>query len=74
MPTKITSKGQVTIPKRIRQRLGVKAGDAVDFVEQHGEVLVRRHVQPEEIEKWRGYLQNLRGQDVDERIRKMRDE
>lgn len=27
----ITSKGQVTIPKAIREQLGVKSGDKVDF-------------------------------------------
>jgi len=33
MPTStITAKGQTTIPKAIRDRLGVAAGDRVDFV------------------------------------------
>ncbi len=33
MPTAtVTSKGQVTIPKPIRERLKVKAGDQIDFV------------------------------------------
>ncbi len=27
----ITSKGQVTIPKSVREQLGVKSGDKVDF-------------------------------------------
>ena len=29
----ITSKGQVTIPKDVRPRLGIGAGDRVEFVE-----------------------------------------
>jgi antitoxin PrlF len=29
----ITSKGQITIPVRIRAALGLEAGDAVEFVE-----------------------------------------
>ena len=29
----ITSKGQVTIPKLVRERLGVDAGDRIEFVE-----------------------------------------
>ena len=29
----VTSKGQITIPKSVRERLGVDAGDRVEFVE-----------------------------------------
>ena len=29
----ITSKGQITIPKPVRQRLGVNPGDRVEFIE-----------------------------------------
>lgn len=33
MPTaKLTSKGQLTIPQRVREALGLEAGDRVDFV------------------------------------------
>ena len=31
MPTAVTSKGQVTIPKPIRDRLGIEPGNAVEF-------------------------------------------
>jgi antitoxin PrlF len=30
----VTSKGQITIPSRVRQALGLDAGDRVEFVEQ----------------------------------------
>jgi antitoxin PrlF len=30
---KITSKGQVTIPREVRRRLGVRAGDRLEFEE-----------------------------------------
>jgi len=29
----LTSKGQITLPKTVRERLGVEAGDKVEFVE-----------------------------------------
>ncbi len=42
MPTTVTSKGQVTIPKAIRDRLGLKAGHKVEFVaEPDGRVVVK---------------------------------
>jgi AbrB family looped-hinge helix DNA binding protein len=43
MPTStVTSKGQVTLPKKVREALRVKAGDQVDFVlDAKGEVRVR---------------------------------
>ena len=35
---KITAKGQVTIPVRIRKLLGLKPGDNVAFVQKDGQV------------------------------------
>lgn len=42
MGYKITSKGQVTLPKAIRKHLGVSEGGAVEFeIEPDGDVVVR---------------------------------
>ena len=42
MATNVTSKGQVTIPKKVRERLGIEAGSAVDFeLTEAGEVVLR---------------------------------
>ena len=41
MPTTLSIKGQVTIPKQIRDALGLKPGMPVDFaVNQDGEVVI----------------------------------
>jgi len=37
---KLTSKGQITIPRDIRRRLGVKAGDKLEFEENGNGVQV----------------------------------
>ncbi len=37
---RVTSKGQVTIPKDVRDRLGIGPGSEVDFVERGGAVLL----------------------------------
>ena len=38
----LTSKGQITLPKAIRQALGVAVGGKVAFNLRHGEVIVTR--------------------------------
>jgi antitoxin PrlF len=43
MPTAtLTSKGQITVPKAVRDRLRLRPGDALDFVmADNGEIYVR---------------------------------
>lgn len=38
----VTSKGQVTVPKPIRDRLGLKQGDRIEFVAEERRTVVRR--------------------------------
>lgn len=38
----LTTKGQVTVPVKIRRRLGLNPGDRVKFVEQNGKVFIER--------------------------------
>ncbi|HTQ77056.1 MAG TPA: AbrB/MazE/SpoVT family DNA-binding domain-containing protein [Burkholderiales bacterium] len=43
MARHVTVKGQVTIPKRVRDHLGIRPGSGVEFeVDSKGEVLLRR--------------------------------
>ncbi|MFH5831503.1 AbrB/MazE/SpoVT family DNA-binding domain-containing protein [Halalkalibaculum sp. DA3122] len=35
----VTSKGQITIPKRIREKLNLKAGDNVNFIVDSDDVI-----------------------------------
>ena len=44
MPTStVTSKGQVTIPKAIRERLGLNEGDRLEFsIDDSGRIVARR--------------------------------
>ena len=39
---RVTSKGQVTIPQRIRNKLGVRPNTEVEFVEENGRVYLRK--------------------------------
>jgi len=50
----VSQKGQVTIPKGCRERLGLLPGTVVDFEAVEGQ-LVGRKLQPEDVfRKWRG--------------------
>ena len=40
--SKITAQGQVSIPARIRRRLGLTPGSKIEWCESGGEVVVRR--------------------------------
>jgi antitoxin PrlF len=37
----VTSKGQVTVPIAVRNRLGLKEGDRLAFIDRNGEILLR---------------------------------
>ena len=43
---RVTSKGQVTIPIEIRDRLGILPRSEVEFVEKEGQVILRRKAAP----------------------------
>jgi AbrB family looped-hinge helix DNA binding protein len=69
---KVTSKGQVTIPKGVRQELALRPGDEIEFVKEDGAYHVRRVVDESAFQKWHGYLKEWAGYDVDEMIEEMR--
>jgi len=41
---KITKKGQVTIPKKIREAIGIKPGSEVNFQIHRGECVLKKAV------------------------------
>lgn len=74
---RITSKGQITVPRDIRRALGVRPGDRLLFEQDGGEVRVRPVRTKSPFEKYRGigspgiprgkkavvqWVRNLRGQ------------
>ncbi len=70
---KVTEKGQVTIPKEIRDELGLKPGSQVEFVRENGRVVLRRRVPVEALDKWAGRLRGkLIAPTVDETMELLR--
>ncbi len=43
---RVTSKGQVTIPQHIRQKMGITSHSEVDFIEEDGRVIIVKRDQP----------------------------
>ena len=69
---RVTSKGQITIPKEVRERLGLRPGDEVEFVEDADGMRLQKEVAESPFGQYRGYLEKLRGCDPDEFVEEMR--
>jgi AbrB family looped-hinge helix DNA binding protein len=51
----VTSKGQITIPAKVRDRLGINAGDQVEFLDaEHGQVTLL--VRNQSVKRLKGIL------------------
>lgn len=70
--TKITSKGQVTIPKIVRDRLGLKPGDEIEFVEDKEGFRLQKLVLESPFDKYLGFLSHMAGMDPDSVVEDMR--
>lgn len=42
MKAVVSEKGQVTIPKQLRERLGIEAGQELDFSDDNGRLVARK--------------------------------
>ena len=69
---KLTSKGQLTLPKKVRERLGVHPGESVGFEEKEGQLVIRKVLKKSAFDKWAGKLQHLKGQRSDNIVREAR--
>lgn len=48
--TTLTSKGQITLPKEVREQLGLKSGDRVEiYVDHDGRAVIERTLTLEEL-------------------------
>lgn len=72
--TTITQKGQVTIPKAVREVLRVKQGDEVVFEVEDEKVIVRRKDKTAHFRDYIGILRDKEGQKADNIVRRLRGE
>ena len=71
---RVTSKGQVTIPKKVRERLGVHPGEEVGFEEKDGLVVVSKVITKSPFDQWVGRLKHLQGRRSDDLVEETRGE
>ena len=70
----LSEKGQVTIPKRLRDSLGLKPGVTLNFTEEEGRLVARKVASDDPFGKWKGKGQLPAGQNVDDYLAALRDE
>lgn len=73
MKALVSEKGQVTIPKLLRDRLGLRPGTALDFQAEGGRLIGTKTVPEDVFRKWRGKGRLPDGLTVDEYLRRVRD-
>jgi antitoxin PrlF len=73
MTSVVSEKGQVTIPKAIRDRLGLTPGTEIEFEAESGRLVGKKALSEDPLRKWRGaghlpvgasvnsYLKTVRG-------------
>ncbi len=63
MKSKITNRGQITIPKELRERLGIRPGGVVEFTEEDGRIVLHRTGEQHPVDRAYGLLPSERSTD-----------
>ncbi len=74
MKATVSEKGQVTIPKRLRERLGIRAGQVLEFEEDRGRLVARKVAEEDPVDAVYGVLGRRRGRSTDDFINEIRGE
>jgi AbrB family looped-hinge helix DNA binding protein len=77
MTTAVSEKGQVTIPKELRRKLGLAAGTVLDFTAERGVLIGRKKIQHDPATAWTGagkpFLRKLKLSRTDDYLSAIRD-
>ncbi len=68
----LSEKGQVTIPKKLRDKLGLKPGTVLEFESEEGKLVAWKQLAADPFEKWRGRGKLPVGKNTDEYLRLIR--
>ena len=70
MKSIVSQKGQVTMPKPLRDRLGIRPGEALDFQEEHGRLVATKAAERDPVDAVYGVLKLPRS--TNELLRQLR--
>lgn len=68
----ISEKGQITIPKLVRNQLGLEPGTVVEFEAINGKLVGSKKITQDVFKRWRGRGKLPGGMSVDEYLRRTR--
>jgi antitoxin PrlF len=72
MNSVLSEKGQITIPKAIRQKLGLSPGTILEFDAIKGQLVGRKKLARDVFKKWRGRGKLPKEMSVDDYLRRAR--
>jgi AbrB family looped-hinge helix DNA binding protein len=70
MKAKVAERGQVTIPKALRERLGIVPGTVLDFIEEQGRLIAKKTGAVDAVDQVFGRLG--RGRNTDDIVQEIR--
>ena len=70
MKAKVAERGQVTIPKALRERLGIVPGTVLDFIEEQGRLIAKKTETVDAVDQVFGRLG--RGRNTDDIVQEIR--
>jgi AbrB family looped-hinge helix DNA binding protein len=70
MKAKVAERGQVTIPKALRERLGIVHGTVLDFIEEQGRLIAKKTETVDAVDQVFGRLG--RGRNTDDILQEIR--
>ena len=74
MRSAVSEKGQVTIPKALREKLGIRPGTVLTFSTHQGELIARKISTIDTLQKWRGKGRLPFGSGADDYLKRIRDD
>jgi antitoxin PrlF len=68
----LSQKGQVTIPKAVRDQLGLVPGTVLKFAAEGGRLVAHKELPHDPFARWRGKGRSPAGKDTDEYLARIR--